>query len=215
MTRTRPNSAPSDIAYAAIHDVPPLELLPPALAKIITEIRGLTGRQRDAHNKVNDLETVERAEAAKAADLIEYGKQVRAGKKGVIVQDAQRQLAQDITTARHELDGLNAAITQAYAEFWTLRDEADADPAAAQKARELAKAVRATLDAFQAAYQAYDAHDTIRAWYHRHQYQPISGFVLTELVTASRNGDRPHLIRVDVTDLVTNLKQELFNDTDI
>ncbi|MDI3194807.1 hypothetical protein QK290_10600 [Pseudarthrobacter sp. AL07] len=214
MTRTRPNSAPSDVTYAAIHDVPPLELLPPALAKVITEIRGLSGRQRDAVNKVNEFTSDEHAAAAKAADLAEHGKQVRAGKKGVVVQDAQRQLAQDIATAQHELDGINAAITQAYAEFWTLRDEADADPSAAGQARKLAKVTRDALDAFQKAYAEYNEFDMIRGWYHRNQYQPIPGFVLTELVTASRNGDRPHLIRVDINDLVTNLKQELFNDDD-
>jgi hypothetical protein len=215
MTRNRQLDSVGDINSAAIQGVPPLELLPQPLAKVITEIRELGIRQREALTAVNDLKDDASVEAAKAADRAEHARQIRAGKRGVVVQDAQRKLAQDMATAEHELDGVNAAIAAAYVEFWELRDKAHEDPTAAATARKLAKAVQTALDAFQKAYVEYDSHDMIRSWHKRHSYQPIKPFPLIELVTASRNGDRADRIGVDINDLVTNLKQEILNDSDI
>lgn len=214
MTRNRQLDM-NNYETAAIQGVPPLEMLPPELAKVTQEVRDLTARQRDALAKVNDLQDGANVEAARAVDKAEHARQIRAGKKGVVVQDAQQQLAQDIASAQHELDGVNAAIEAAYVEFWELRNKADEDPTASATARKLAKATQTALDAFLAAYQAYDSHDMIRAWYHRHNYTPIKPFPLVELVTSSRNGDRSDRIAVDINDLVTNLKKELFNDSDI
>lgn len=215
MTRTRQNGNSAANVTDAIHGVPPLDMLPADLVKVIEEIRDLHVRQRDALTAVNELQDDASVEAAKAEDRAEHGRQIRAGKKGVIVQDAQQKLAKAIAAAQHELDGLNAAVEGAYIEFRALREKAYEDPALAAKARKSASAALAALDAFHAAYGQYDAQDMLRAWYYGHRYQPVKPFPLQELVTLSRNGDRPDRLQVDLDDLVKNLKAEIIDPRDL
>lgn len=214
MTRARHNS---NTAYnqAAITHVPPLNLMPPALAKLTEEIRSLTTQQHEAITKVSELQHPDRMEAAKVADRAEHGRRVRAGAKGVTVKDAQEQLAQETTAAQNDLEGINAAITGAYDEFHTLRGECHDDPAPAAKARKLAQAAHAALDAFLKAYTEYDQHDMLRGWYYGHSYQPVRPPLVIDLITATRNGSEPHMTGVDINDLIANLKKELFNESDI
>lgn len=215
MTRTRNNNGYNNPDYAAIVGVPPLDKLPTELAKVIEEIRALTDQQRDALTTLTGLQDPATIEAAQAHDRAEHGRQIRAGKRGVIVQDEQDKLAQLTAAAQHDLDGINAAIAAAYKEFWEHRNKADDNPDNAAKAKKLAKTVQTTLDAFLKAYTEYDQHDMLRAWYHNHTYQPVKPFPLIELVASSRNGSTPEYIGVDINDLVTNLKKEIINDSDI
>jgi hypothetical protein len=215
MTRYRQNNPAGDPAAAALSGVPPLELLPADLAKIIEEIRALYARQREALAAVDALNDDAAIEAARTEDLAEHARQIRAGKRGVVCEDAQRKLAQDIAIAKHELEGVDAAFAAANADLRKLRDKAAEDPKAADRARKLAKTVQSTLDNFQAAYAEYDADDMVQAWLRGHAFQPIKPFPLMDLVSASRNGDRASMIGVDINDLVANLKKEILSDSDI
>ncbi|QHK18816.1 hypothetical protein GU243_02410 [Pseudarthrobacter psychrotolerans] len=128
---------------------------------------------------------------------------------------AQQQLATDTAAAQHELDGLNAAVEAATTEFREKREKAYEDPALSAKARKSATAALAALDAFHAAYTDYDQLDQLRAWLYGYGFQPVAPFPLQELVTLSRNGDRPDRLTVDLDDLVTNLKAQIIDPRDL
>ena len=212
MTRTRRiNSNPT----SAVYGTPPLDMLPADLVKVINEVRDLTARQRTAHETLTGLQDGVTIEAAKVADRAEHGRQIRAGKVGVTVVDAQQKLAMDTAAAQHELDGLNAAVEAASTEFRELRDKAHDDPALGAKARKSAAAALKALTDFHAAYTEYNQLDKLRAWLYGYGFTDVAPFPLQELVSLSRNGDRPDRLTVDLTDLITNLKAEIIDPRDL